>query len=92
LLDTVGLNANAVLSLEWTFAKKINNNYKKVRMKLVQNKVVICRFMDTTPTPSAYATGTKELPVVLAEGSMKSSDGGWDCTALSILVMDTVIV
>ncbi len=41
----------------------------------------------------AQATGTKELPVELAEGSMKSSDGcGWDGTVLSMLVMDTVIV
>jgi hypothetical protein len=44
------------------------------------------------PTHSTYATGTKELPVELVEGSIKSSDGGWDCAALSMLVMETVIV
>jgi hypothetical protein len=41
---------------------------------------------------SAASTGTKELPVELTEGSKKSSDSGWGCTASSMLVMDTVIV
>ncbi len=59
--------------------------------------MVIIRFAMSQVDYSFYflaqATGTKELPVELAEGSIKSSDGcGWDGTVLSMLVMDTVIV
>lgn len=47
----------------------------------------------TYPVPAAGSTGTKELlPVELAAGSVKSSDGGSDCTASSMLVIETVIV
>jgi hypothetical protein len=56
--------------------------------------IVICfaRARTLPLTYSAASTGTKELAVELAEGSKKLSDGGWGCAALSMLVMETLIV
>jgi hypothetical protein len=46
----------------------------------------------TYSAPATGSTDLKELPIELAEDSMKSPDGSWGCTVLSTLVIETVMV
>ena len=45
----------------------------------------------TYSAPTTGSTDIKELPIELAEDSMKSPDGSWGCTVLYILVIEAVM-